>query len=74
MHPLYVAGWSFMLLFCCAGPTMAEDPIIVHYSDPSQGLVLLMPYSLIGDGYSDRAQAGTPIRLPIRGAFGCTRW
>jgi hypothetical protein len=39
-----------------------------------QGLVLLMPYSLIGDGYSDRAQAGTPIRLPIRGAFGCSRW
>jgi hypothetical protein len=24
-----------MLLFCCVGPTMAEDPIIVHYSDPS---------------------------------------
>jgi Spy/CpxP family protein refolding chaperone len=35
MHPLYVAGWSFMLSFCCAGPTRAEDPIIVHYSDPS---------------------------------------
>jgi Spy/CpxP family protein refolding chaperone len=35
MHPLYVASWSLMLLFCCFGPTMAEDPIIVHHSDPS---------------------------------------
>src|SRR5258708_13582983 len=24
-----------MLPFCCPGPAMAEDPIIVHYSDPS---------------------------------------
>ena len=37
MHRLYTAGWSVIFWFGCAA--MAEDPIVVHYSDP--GLVRL---------------------------------
>jgi hypothetical protein len=35
MHLLRTVGWSFMLSFCCVAATLAEDPIVVHYSDPS---------------------------------------
>jgi Spy/CpxP family protein refolding chaperone len=35
MHLLRTVGWSFLLSFCCTGATLAEDPIVVHYSDPS---------------------------------------
>jgi hypothetical protein len=35
MQRSHTAGWSFMFWLFCIGPTMAEDPIIVHYSDPS---------------------------------------
>lgn len=30
-----IALWSFTLLLCGLDPIMAEDPIVVHYSDPS---------------------------------------
>jgi Spy/CpxP family protein refolding chaperone len=35
MHLLRTVGWSLLLWFGCIGPSLAEDPIIVHYSDPS---------------------------------------
>ena len=35
MHPLNTVGWSLMLWFCCVRLALAEDPIVVHYSDPS---------------------------------------
>ncbi|HET9378473.1 MAG TPA: hypothetical protein VFO40_26120 [Chthoniobacterales bacterium] len=34
MHRLRASGCSVLLWFCLVGPTMAEDPVIVHYSDP----------------------------------------
>jgi hypothetical protein len=33
MHRLYTAGWAVMFCFGCTA--LAEDPIVVHYSDPS---------------------------------------
>jgi hypothetical protein len=33
MHRLYTAGWSVMFCFGCTA--LADDPIVVHYSDPS---------------------------------------
>jgi hypothetical protein len=33
MHRLYIAVWSVLFWLGCAA--MAEDPIVVHYSDPS---------------------------------------
>jgi hypothetical protein len=33
MHRLYTAGWSIMFWFRCTA--LAEDPIVVHYSDLS---------------------------------------
>jgi hypothetical protein len=33
MHRLCTAGWS--ILFCFGCTALAEDPIVVHYSDPS---------------------------------------
>jgi hypothetical protein len=35
MHPFRIVSWSFLLWFYSVGPAAAEDPIVVHYSDPS---------------------------------------
>jgi Spy/CpxP family protein refolding chaperone len=35
MHPMRVPFWFFVLWFWSVGLTWAEDPIVVHYSDPS---------------------------------------
>jgi hypothetical protein len=35
MRALHIVSWSFLLWFCSVGPAVAEDPIVVHYSDPS---------------------------------------
>jgi Spy/CpxP family protein refolding chaperone len=35
MHLLRTSGLSFLLCVCSADSAMAEDPIVVHYSDPS---------------------------------------
>jgi hypothetical protein len=35
MHLMPTSGFSFLLCVCSAGLAMAEDPIVVHYSDPS---------------------------------------
>jgi Spy/CpxP family protein refolding chaperone len=35
MRRLQIVSWSFLLWFCSVGLAVAEDPIVVHYSDPS---------------------------------------
>jgi len=35
MHPTCVPVWLVVFWFCLIGLTRAEDPIVVHYSDPS---------------------------------------
>lgn len=50
-----------MLSFCCAGPAMAEDPIIVHYSDPSLARLEKQPELRLLSGIVSRTSSSNIV-------------